>query len=120
VLEAVVHHIWQVQLKKKPNQEGNFEKNLNALHKKKLISDAWKTKLDQMWADRHRFLSLRPSEESNRQKLADMASRTLKLLNELGHEFFGFAVRDGIVLPDHPEYWSTQDGESLVFMRGHE
>jgi hypothetical protein len=104
VLEAVVRHIWQVQLEKKPNQEGSFEKKLDALHKKKLISDAWKTKLDQMWADRHTFLSLCPSEESDRQKLEDMASHTLKLLNELEHKFFGFAVRDEIVLPDHSEY----------------
>ena len=120
VLEAVVRHMWQVTLKKKPHQEGSFEKNLDALHKKQLISDAWKTKLDQMWTARHTFLSLRPSEESDRQKLEDMAHHTLQLLNELAHAFFGFAVRDGMIFPDHPEYWSIQDRTSLVFMRAHE
>jgi hypothetical protein len=116
VLEAVVrhmwHHMWQMQLKKKPNQEGSFETNLDALHKKQRISEAWKTKLDQMWTNRHTFLSLRPSEESDRQKLEDMARHTLQLLNALAHEFFGFAVRDGIVVPDHPENGAIKDGES--------
>jgi hypothetical protein len=88
VLEAVVRHIWQVQLKKKPNQKGSFEKNLDALHKKKFISDAWKNQLDQMWAARHTFHSLRPAEESDRQKLEETACHALQLLNELEHAFF--------------------------------
>jgi len=112
VLESVVRHIWQVQLKKKPAQEGSFEKNLDALHKKNLISDAWKITLGQMWNDRRTFLSLRPSEESDRQKLADMAHYTLKLLNELEHAFFGFVVWDGIVFPNHPEDGAIKDGGS--------
>ena len=111
VLEAVVRQMWQMQLKKKPNQEGSFETNLDALHKKKLISEAWKTKLDQMWTNRHTFLSLRPSEESDRHKLEDMAHHRLMLLNELGDKFFGFAVQDGIVLPNHPAYGAIKEGE---------
>ena len=102
VLEAVVCHMWQVTLKKKPHQEGSFAHNLDALHKRQIISDAWKTKLDQMWTDRHTFLSLRPSEESDRQQLADTAHYTLQLLNELAQAFFGFVMRDGIVVPNRP------------------
>lgn len=117
VLEAVIRHVWQVKLKKKPNQEGSFEKNLEALHKKKFISDEWKAKLNQMWADRHSFHHLRPSVEADHQKLEETARTTLKLLNDLEQEFFGFTVRDGIVVPDHPEYWAIKEGESLVFMR---
>lgn len=118
VLEAVIRHVWQVKLKKKPNQEGSFDKNLEALHKKKFIGDEWKTKLDQMWADRHSFHHLRPSVESDQQKLEATARNTLKLLNDLEQEFFGFTLREGMVVPDHPEYWSIKEGESLVFMRG--
>lgn len=118
VLEAVIRHVWQVKLKKKPNQEGSFEKNLDALHKKKFISDEWKAKLDQMWADRHSFHHLRPSVESDHQKLEEMARNTLKLLNDLEQEFFGFTVQEGMIVPDHPEYWSIKEGESLVFLRG--
>lgn len=120
VLEAVIRHVWQVKLKKKPNQEGSFDKNLEALHKKKFISDEWKTKLDQMWSDRHSFHHLRPSVESDQQKLEETARNTLKLLNDLEKEFFGFTLREGMIVPDHPEYWSIKEGESLVFMRGGE
>ena len=117
VLEAVIRQVWQVKLKKKPNQEGSFDKNLEALHKKKIISDDWKTKLDQMWADRHSYHHLRPSVESDQQKLEETARNTLKLLNELEREFFGFSLRDGIIVPDHPEYWSVKGGESLPYKR---
>jgi hypothetical protein len=118
VLEAVIRHVWQVKLNKKPNQEGSFDKNLEALYKEKFISDDWKTKLDQMWAERHSFHHLRPSVESDQQKLEATARNTLKLLNDLEQEFFGFTLREGMVVPDHPEYWSIKVGESLVFMRG--
>lgn len=118
VLEAVIRHVWQVKLKKKPNQEGSFDKNLAALHKKKVISDEWREKLDQMWAERHSFHHLRPSVESDQRKLEETARNTLLMLNDLEQEFFGFTVQDGMIVPDHPEYWSIKEGESLVFMRG--
>jgi len=117
VLEAVIQHVWQIKLKKKPNQYGSFDKNLEALHKKKFISDEWKTKLAQMWAERHSFHHLRPSLEFDQQKLEETARHTLKLLNDLEQEFFGFTFRDGMVVPNHPEYWSINEGESLVYMR---
>jgi len=120
VLEAVIRYVWQVKLKKKPNQEGSFDKNLEALHKKKFISDEWKSKLDQMWAERHSFHHLRPSIECDQRKLEVTARTALKLLNDLEHDFFGFTVREGMVIPDRPEYWSIKEGESLVFMRGGE
>jgi hypothetical protein len=71
-----------------------------------------------MWSDRHSFHHLRPSVESDQQKLEATARNTLKLLNDLEQEFFGFTLREGMVVPDHPEYWSIKEGESLVFMRG--
>jgi hypothetical protein len=120
VLEAVVRHIWQVKLNKKGHRDGRFAKNLEALHKKKFINDEWKTKLDRMWAERHSFHHLRPSVESDQQKLIETARNTLKLLNDLEREFFGFSVRDGMVVRDHPEYWSIPDGELLPFVRRHE
>ncbi len=118
VMEAIVRYVWQVKLKKKPNQEGSFEKNLEALHKKKFVTDDWKDKLDQMWADRHTFHHLRPAVLTEQRKLEDLARNALKLLDQLEREFFGFTLRDGTVVPDHPEYWSIKKGESLVFLRG--
>lgn len=119
VLEAVIRHVWRVKLKRKPNQEGTFDKNLEALHKKKFISDEWKVKLDQIWSDRHSFHQLRPSVESDQQRLEATARTTLKLLNDLEQAFFGFTLREGMVVPEHPEYWSISLGESLVSTRGH-
>lgn len=118
VLEAVIRHVWQIKLKKKLNQEGSFEKNLAALHKKNFVSDEWKTKLDQMWSERHSFHHLRPTVESDQRKLEETARNTLLMLNDLEQDFFGFEVNEGVIVPNHPEYWSIKDGESLVFVRG--
>jgi hypothetical protein len=93
VLEAVIHHVWQIKLKKKPNQEGSFDKNLEALHKRKFISGEWKTKLNQMWAERHSFHHLRPSVESDQKKLEEKARTNLNLLNEIEQEFFSTAAQ---------------------------
>jgi len=73
-----------------------------------------------MWAERHSFHHLRPSVESDHLKLEETARNTLKLLNDLEREFFGFTLRNGMVVPDHPDYWSIKAGDSLVFMRGQE
>ena len=67
----------------------SFDKNLEALHKKKFIADDWKIKLDQMWADRHSFHYLRPSVECDQRKLEEKARNLLKLLDDLEREFFG-------------------------------
>jgi hypothetical protein len=115
----MIRHIWQIKLKKKLGQAETFDKTLEALWKKKFISDDWKTKLERMWTERHSFHHLRPSLEKDRRKLEETARNTLKLLNDLDREFFGFTVRDGIMVPDHPDYWSINEGESLAFMRGH-
>lgn len=107
VLDAMIRHVWQVKLKKKPTQEGSFDKNLDALHKKKFIGDEWRSKLAQMWAERHSFHHLRPSVESDQQKLEETARNRLNLLNDLEQEFFGFNMQEGVVVPDHPEFWSV-------------
>jgi hypothetical protein len=118
VMEAIVRHVWQVKLARKKSQEGAFEKNLEALHKKKFITDEWKERLGRMWAERHTFHHLRPSVEQDQRRLEETARRNLKLLNELEDEFFGYSVRDGFIIPDHPEYWSIREGEMPVFVRG--
>jgi hypothetical protein len=109
VLEAVILHVWQIALKRKPNHEDTFDKNIDALHKKKVISDKWKAKLEQMWANRHSFHDLRPSAKSDQQRIEEMARNLLMLLSDLEREFFGFTSREGIVVPDHPEYWSLKE-----------
>ena len=89
LLEAVIRHVWQIKLKKKPNDQGSFDTSLECLHVKKFIADDWKIKLDQMWADRHSFHYLRPSVECDQRKLEEKARNLLKLLDDLEREFFG-------------------------------
>jgi len=104
ILEAVIRHIGQVKLKKKQTQEASFDKNLEALHKKNIISDEWKTKLEEMWAERHSFHHLRPSVEADHLKLEEIGRNTLTLLNDLGRAFFGFSIHNEILVPHQPEY----------------
>jgi hypothetical protein len=75
------------------------------------------TKLTQMWADRHAVCYFRPSVGSNQQKIEEAARNALKMLNDLDRELFGFLVRDGMVVPAHPEYWSINESESLALLR---
>ncbi len=96
----MIRHVWQVKLEKKPNQDGSFDKNLAALHKKKFISDVWKARLDQMWADRHSFHHLRLRVKSDHQRLEETARNTLTMLNDLEREFFELLVPAGIILTD--------------------
>jgi hypothetical protein len=87
----VISHIWQIKFRKKPNQQGSFDKNVEALHKGKFVSDEWKAKLDQMWPERHLFHHLRPSVGSDQKELEEKARNNLTLLNELEQEFFSAA-----------------------------
>ncbi len=108
VLEAMIRHIVQVKLKKKPTQEGSFYKNIEALYKKKIVSDNWKNKLKKMWADRHSFHHLRPSVQADHLKLEVKARNTLTLLDNLEQTFFGFKKQEEVVVPEHPEYWPVE------------
>jgi hypothetical protein len=107
LLEAVIRHIWQVKLKK-PHQERSFDKYLEALNKNGFISDECKSKLKQIWDDRHLFYRMCPSVGSDLQKLQELARNGLTLLNDIEREFFGFTLREGMVVPEFPEYWSNK------------
>jgi hypothetical protein len=89
LLEAVIRHISQIKLTKKPNHDRSLIKDLEALHKKKFIADDWKAKFDQIWADRQSFRYLRPFFECDQGKLKESACNLLKLLDDLEREFFG-------------------------------
>jgi hypothetical protein len=106
VLEAVIRHIWRGQVKKNLVREGSFDKQVAALHKKKLLSDEWKSKLEQLWVERHSIHSLRSSDESDVQELEVKSRDLLRLLTDLGHHFFGSTLSEGKLVPAHPEYWS--------------
>lgn len=120
VIEAVIRHVWQTKLKKKSTQEGNFEKNLESLNHKGVLSGGWKSRLDQMWKERHTYHHLRRSLEQDQRQLEETARSNLQLLRELEEEFYGYDIRDGFIVPRHPEYWDIIEGEVLVFAREQE
>jgi hypothetical protein len=97
VFEAMVHHVWQVRFKKKETKVKTFEKNLETLHKKKIIRFELKTKVEKLLADRQSFHHLRPSVEAEHLKLREIAHNNLTLLNELNLELFGCANLDRVV-----------------------
>jgi hypothetical protein len=88
LLEAIVQQIYQLKITEGANHDGSFQEHLNALHQRKFISRARKTKLEQMWADRHSFHKLRPSIASDQEELEQRARKSLKLLQKLQEEFF--------------------------------
>lgn len=83
LLEAVVLRVWQAEFKTGTGIAGDFQRNVDALHAKKVISDDWKTTLDRMWALRHSCYLLRPEIEADQQQLAELARDGLRVLGEL-------------------------------------
>jgi hypothetical protein len=48
LVEAVIRHVRQAKLKGRLGNDGGFEKNIEAIHKRKLIGDSRKASLDRM------------------------------------------------------------------------
>jgi len=106
ILEAAILRVAQVKLEVVPDQHGAFETNVRGLYERKLITDACKFKLEQMWTNRHLFHNLRLTAESERNKLKEGARDTLSLVHFLMHEFFDVPEREGMVVPADSEHWS--------------
>lgn len=107
-LDAMIQHIWQVKVRRQVNQKGSFEKNVSALHEKKVISDEWRKRLEKMWLERHAIHQKSPPEKSGPQPIKEAAENVIKLLHEMEREFFGHSMRAGRVVADHPEYWPVR------------
>jgi hypothetical protein len=114
VIEALAHHVWQVKLNKKSSQDSHFVAILATLHKKGFIKEEWKTRLDQMWLNRHKFHLFLASVEADQWVLEGMARDHLQLLCALEEEFFGSAKVAGGVVPNHPEFWKIEEKEAQL------
>jgi hypothetical protein len=113
VVEAAVLLVWRVKVRKRKNQPENFVKALEALQGNSLIEGTCKSTIERLWADRDDILLRRPSEESDAQ-LEATARSSLALLEEITGEFFGHSEQQGVIIPDHPEYWSAYEEETPV------
>lgn len=113
VMEAALLLVWRVKVRKRKNQPANFSKALEALQSNSLIEGTCKSTIERLWADRDDILLRRPSEESDSQ-LEATARSSLALLEEITGEFFGHSEQQGVIIPDHPEYWSAYEEETPV------
>jgi hypothetical protein len=118
VTESAVLFVWRVKVRKRRNQRTDFVKALEALHGKSLIRDECKSGIDRQWGDRLAVPHLRLSVDSEKRFLEETARRSLEVVNDMTREFFGYSQRDGVIIPDHPEYWSASEEETLV-LAGH-
>ena len=112
-VEAAVLLVWRVKVRKRKNQPANFVKALEALHSNSLIEETCKSTIDRLWSNRDAMMLRRPSEDSDSQ-LEATARSSLALLKEIAGAFFGHSEQQGVVIPDHPDYWSAYEAETPV------
>jgi hypothetical protein len=110
IVEAAVLLVWRVKVRKRKNQPASFVKALEALQTNSLIEKSCKDKADRLWSERDAILLRRPAEDSDSQ-LEATARSSLALLEEIAGEFFGHSEQQGVIIPDHPEYWLAYEAE---------
>lgn len=112
IVESAVLFIWRVKVRKRKNQTADFVKALVALHDNSLIGLESKAAIERMWEDRHMILL--PTSRSDKQQLEESAKTGLSLTKELVQDYFGYAQREGVIIPNHPEYWQAAREEAPV------
>lgn len=115
VVEAAVLLVWRVKVRKRRNQPADFWKALEALRHNSIIGDVCKSTIDRLWGDRDGILH-RPTPEVGGSRLETTARSSLALLDEISGDWFGYSERQGGVVPDHPEYWSTYEAETPALL----
>lgn len=113
VVEAAVLLVWRVKVRKRRNQPANFPKAVEALRSNSLIGEACIATLDRLRSDRDGLLLRRPTEDVD-SRLEAAARSSMALLEEIAGDFFGHSEHQGVVTPDHPEYWSAYEAETPV------
>jgi hypothetical protein len=118
VAEAIVRDVWAAQGRQGRSGPQAFERMVADLHKKKLIPEEVRDKLEAIWANRNDFHHLSKTLEQNPARLQELAREKLTLLAEIERYFFGFRVVNGKLVLDHPEFWPAVDENALVCVRG--
>jgi hypothetical protein len=113
VVEAALLLVWRVKVRKRKNQMATFSTALDALHSNSLIDAASKFTIERLWSGRDAMLLRGPSEGSDAE-LEATARSSVALLEEIIGNFFGHSEQEGVVIPDHPEFWSACEAETPV------
>lgn len=95
-----------------------FEKNVSKLQMRRVIGASFRKKLLDVWANRDDYHHLNPTIERDRQKLEALAQDKALLLREIEGDVFGYTVKEGRLVPKHPQYWpNVQEGQTEVYLR---
>jgi hypothetical protein len=98
--------------------ENIFEKNVQKLQTRKIISEEISSKFLKIWDKRDDYHHLNTNIETERSKLEKIAYEKALLLKEIESEIFKFSFVDGKLLPENKKYWSVQkNGTVPVFLK---
>jgi len=92
-----------------------FEKNVEKLSARNVISGKLKKSLLRIWVKRDDYHHLNPTIEGDRQALEELAREKVHLFTEVESEVFRFTVADGKIIPEQPKYWKGSGDQ--VFLR---
>jgi len=112
VTEALARFLCQRNSWKPANK---FEKNVERLSARNVISGKVKKSLLRIWVKRDDYHHLNPNIEGDRQALEELAREKVRFLAEVESEVFRFTVADGKIIPEQPKYWKESGNQ--VFLR---
>jgi hypothetical protein len=118
VIEAAIRHIHWIEFPETDRDKFiRLPDRLKPLHKKGVISDDVKLKIEKVWEMRNDFHHLDASTDQGHRIIHDLANEKLGLLAEVEAEFFGHSFHEGMIIPKFPKYWDIRDGKILVYIR---
>jgi len=115
VAEAIVRFLCQ---KNSWKPKKDFEKNINTLLNRKIISEKLENIFLKIWENRHDYHHLNQNIEVKRIKLEEISYKKVLLLKEIESEIFKFTTKNGKLIPENKKYWElNKDGTIPVFLR---
>jgi hypothetical protein len=94
-----------------------FEKNVEKLHTRKVISDKLRKSLLKIWDRRDDYHHLNSNIKIDRRTLESLAKEKAHLLVEVESQIFEFRVTNGRIFPKYPKYWKINNNKMDVFLR---
>lgn len=96
----------------------NFEKNIERLSNRNIISRELRDKFLEIWKNRDDYHHLNPNIEVQRTKLEGISYRKVLFLEEIESEIFKFSVKNGRLIPENKKYWELQENETMpIFLK---
>lgn len=95
----------------------DYEKNLQQLKTRGMITDELVSLFTNIWKNRDDYHHLNPQIEQDRQKLATLAKEKLKDLRDIEKELFAYTTNNGKLVPKYRKYWDQTGNTIPVFLR---